>query len=59
MKDIKLEKAFGHNTCIWCFAKDETVQRHAESDTYWHKDCLEAAGDTFHHIIDALTPKKN
>ncbi|XHY19227.1 hypothetical protein SuNHUV7_40430 (plasmid) [Pseudoseohaeicola sp. NH-UV-7] len=58
MSDMKLEKAFGESTCNWCFEKDETVLHHAESDTYWHECCLEAAGDTIHHIIDWLTPKK-
>jgi len=58
MNNIRLEKVFGENTCIWCFAKVETVQRHDESDTFWHEDCLDAAGDTIHHIIDWLPPKK-
>ena len=58
MSELKLEKAFGENTCTWCFAKDENVLHHAESDTYWHEGCLEAAGDTVQHIIDWLLPEK-
>ena len=58
MSEMKLEKAFGESTCTWCFAKDETVLRHDETDTYWHEDCFEAAGDTIHHIIDWLPPEK-
>jgi len=58
MSEMKLEKAFGESTCTWCFAKDETVLRHDETDTYWHEDCFEAAGDTIHHIIGWLPPEK-
>ena len=58
MSEMKLEKAFGESTCYWCFAKDENVLRHHETDTYWHEDCFEAAGDDIHHIIDWLAPKK-
>lgn len=59
MREMKLEKVAGDNVCSWCFARDDTVLRHSESDTYWHKDCLEAAGDTIHHMIDWLPVNKN
>lgn len=57
MSYMKLHKAVGGNICTWCFVQDNTVQRHAASDTYWHKDCFEAADDTIHHIIASLSPK--
>jgi L-arabinose isomerase len=59
MRDKKLQKAVGENTCIWCFMKDDTVLHHVGSDTYWHDDCLEAADDTALHIINSLSPKNN
>ena len=59
MSDKKLQMAVGENTCTWCFAKDDTVLRHAGSDTYWHEHCLEAADDSAHKIIVSLSPKNN
>lgn len=58
MYEVKLEKADGENTCSWCFARDDTVQRHVDSDTYWHERCVDAAGDTVEHIIDWLPAQK-
>jgi len=52
MCEKKLENVDGEHVCSWCFARDETVLRDAETDTYWHQDCRDVAGDTIHHMQD-------
>lgn len=54
MVEMALEKVDGEHVCSWCFARDETVLRDNDSDTYWHQDCFEAAGDTIHHMRNWL-----
>ena len=58
MSEMKLEEVDGEHVCGWCFARDETVLHDAETDTYWHQDCREVAGDTIHHMKDWLPFKK-
>ena len=58
MSEMKLEEVDGEHVCGWCFARDETVLHDAETDTYWHQDCRDVAGDTIHHMQDWLPFKK-
>ena len=57
MSATKLEEVDGENTCRWCFAKDDTVLYDPGSETYWHPDCYDAAGDTIHFLLE-LFPNK-
>ena len=59
MSKMKLEKVDGKHACSWCFARDETVLRDAQSDTYWHQDCFDAAGDVIHQMRDWLYFQKS
>ena len=58
MDKTKLEKVEVDQLCNWCFARDETVLHDAETNTYWHQDCREVAGDTIHHMQDWLAQSK-
>lgn len=46
MGAAELSKAEGENACGWCFAKDETVLHHVDSDSFWHKHCFEIASES-------------
>ena len=58
MSEVMLEKVDGEHVCNWCFARNETVLHDTETNTYWHQDCREVAGDAIHHMKDWLPFKK-
>jgi hypothetical protein len=43
MENYKLKSTNREHVCHWCFEKDHSVLRHAESGTYWHSDCFDRA----------------
>jgi hypothetical protein len=42
-ENYQLKSTNGEHVCHWCFDKDSSVLRHAESGTYWHSDCFDRA----------------
>ena len=58
MSNHKLEKTVGGNVCSWCFARDDTVLRHGDTETYWHEGCFEQARDVFRPVVGWLITQK-
>jgi hypothetical protein len=53
-ENCQLKSTNGEHVCHWCFDKDSSVLRHAESGTYWHSDCFDRAREGLSHSLPSL-----
>lgn len=58
MSHQKLERTVGENVCCWCFARDDMVLLHEDTETYWHEACFEEAAEIFQPFVDWVASQK-